>query len=310
MSYLVTEAALQVSGSELQPQGNINMSLTNGNISMGSGTSIGVSGTGGNIQFDSSSNWILIGSGASESSIKLGSGTTANIYDSNGNEIIVFSNAVTSAVNYLTIAPAATGVAPSLGAGGVATDVDLSLKAQGAGAVRINDGAANGGGGLEIACGSSGTSSLILKGGLSSTSDDTIIFPDGFTASVGQVLKVASGGVNSATLEFAADSSGTTYSDITSSGFSGLSVMVKNTIYAVNDLSSTISNTLPTLASSTDGDTITVIDANGGATASVKITINAATSTTINGASSYEIDSAYQAVTLKFNSTTSKWNIV
>lgn len=61
------------------------------------------------------------------------------IVDSNGNELIQFPTAVSSAVNELTISNAATGNSPSIAASGGDTDINITLTPKGAG-LTIADG--------------------------------------------------------------------------------------------------------------------------------------------------------------------------
>lgn len=63
--------------------------------------------------------------------------TGSSIDDTNGNQLIQFPSAVTSAVNEITVSNAATGGAPSITATGGDANVNLSLSAKGTGRVTV-----------------------------------------------------------------------------------------------------------------------------------------------------------------------------
>lgn len=62
--------------------------------------------------------------------------SASSINDSNGNELILFPSAVTSAVNEITVSNAATGNAPSIAATGGDTNINLQLTPKGTGIVK------------------------------------------------------------------------------------------------------------------------------------------------------------------------------
>lgn len=66
---------------------------------------------------------------------KMSSGTTIN--DANGNELIRFPAAVSSAVNEITVNNSATGVAPSIQASGTDSNVGLSIMSKGSSTIRM-----------------------------------------------------------------------------------------------------------------------------------------------------------------------------
>ncbi len=311
MSYLVTTAALQVDGSTIKPQGSIDMQIGGGSISMGSGTGIGFSSSGGFITFNGSDDQIILGSGASRSDLKFGA-TSNNplVLDGSSNEILQFTY-VASAVNYLQINNSATGVDLGIVAAGDDTDVDIDIIAKGSGAIRFNDGLSNGGGGITLAAGTNGLSSLGLKAAAGSSTDDSLTFPSGFDSGVsaGDVLEVASISGNDVTLQFATPSGGgLTYNTDTASNYSGTTLSAGN-IYAITSLSSSITVNLP---SGSAGNEIVIIDSGYGCTASATITVSAANLQYVGGSSdsSFVLDSAGQAIRLIYNATGSVWNII
>ena len=310
MSYLVTAAALQVSGSTIEPQGDINMSVFGGSISMGSGTGIGSSGTGGHIQFNSSDNKIVIGNGASQSDLQFGATATSKLIDGSDNEIVQYTY-VASAVNFFQINNSAAGVDLGIIADGDDTNIDIDIIAKGSGAIRFNDGLSNGGGGITLAAGTNGLSSLGLKAAAGSSTDDSLTFPSGYNSGVsaGDVLEVASISGNDVTLQFASQSGGgLTYNTDTAANYSGTTLSAGN-IYAITSLSSSITVNLP---SGSAGNEIVIIDSGYGLTASATITVSAANLQYVGSSSgsSFTLDSAGQAIRLIYNATGSVWNII
>lgn len=77
--------------------------------------------------------------GVANSGALTAGGTTAGIYDTNGNEEILFT-ATGSAVNELTIANAATGNAPVISTTGGDTNIGLTLTPKGTGAIKAYSG--------------------------------------------------------------------------------------------------------------------------------------------------------------------------
>lgn len=64
--------------------------------------------------------------------------SASHIADSNGNELIKFPSAVTSAVNEITVSNSATGSAPTITASGGDTNISLNLVSKGTGTIQSN----------------------------------------------------------------------------------------------------------------------------------------------------------------------------
>jgi hypothetical protein len=309
MSHLLTAAAINQSG--------VNLAIA-GDLAMQSGNFIGIDGTGGYVTFDSSSHFVGIGSGSTGVSSHLKftsdgtSGASSRILDSNGNNLLEFAAATVSPIDYLKLTPGTASTRSSLVAVSSATDAGIEISPKGAGQLVLQT-PSNASTGIAFSAGSSGTDFYTLRGPQSGLQniDASITFPDIVTAALpasGDVLKVttASAGTANPVLEFAADAGAMTYNDINSVDFTALSVLVVSTIYAINNITGSLTAALP---AGSDGARIKIIDANGGLTGSITVTLTANGSETING-STLVLDGAYQAVEIQFNATVGIWNIV
>lgn len=324
MSYLLTAVAIDQSADNVtMPTGDFtvtggaltmtagDVNMTAGSVSFGftSGQFVGITGTGGLIEFDSSNNAVKLGPGSSTRSGLLFNSTSESVVlDSGANTVLEFATATTSPTDHLKITPGNSSAELTLSAESTGSDADMILASKGTGTVIAGGGVASFAG-LAIAGGSVGAARTILKSGLA-TGTDTLTLPNTFVAGdLNKVLKATAAASGAITLGFAADAGALTYNDQGSSAFNSSTLAVNN-VYGINDLASSVTATLPGSSASSDGDQIRVIDSNGGASASATITLTAGSGSTINGAASFVLDGAYQAVTLQYNATTAKYNII
>ena len=307
MSHLLTAAAIDQNGANLNILGDLQMANAN---------FIGVAATGCMITFDSSGGAVQIGdptSGGASSILEFASSTSSKIVDANQASLIVFSPATSNASGNIKLTPGTTS-------GGTVTNTiieieesglngSLELKPKGSGLVRLQSTAASTG--LQFSTHTDGTKGYTIQGPQSTHNNDaSVTFPDiisGSEPTAGQVMKVASVSGQDVSLEFAADAGALTYNDVSTSTFNSATIAAGN-IYAINDISSSITKALP---SGSNGAKIKFIDANGGLSASNTLTLTPQTGEKVNGdATSVILDGAYQALELQYNATTANWNIV
>lgn len=309
MSHLLTAAAIDQVGPDLNILGDLRMANAN---------FIGVAATGCMITFDSSGGAVQIGdptSGGASSILEFASSTSSKIVDANQASLIVFSPATSNASGNIKLTPGTTS-------GGTVTNTiieieesglngGLELKPKGSGVVRLQSTAASTG--LQFSTHTDGTKGYTLQGPQSTHNNDaSLAFPDiisGSEPTTGQVMKVKAVSGQDVTLEFADDSNtgAMTYNDVSTSTFNSATIAAGN-IYAINDISGAITKALP---SGSNGAKIKFIDANGGLTSSNTLTLTPATGEKVNGdGTSVILDGAYQALELQYNATTANWNIV